>query len=65
MQGIKGSAKRLIGEVLLPQSGGEPVDLGCGMLTDALEHIDQIVVGVDILSAMFNPILRGWHQYYG
>ena len=65
MQGIKGSAKRLIGEVLRPQSGGEPVDLGCGMLTDALEHIDQIVVGVDILSAMFNPILRGWHQYYG
>jgi len=37
--------------VLLPQPGGELRDLGGRVLADALEHIDQINIGVDVVQA--------------
>lgn len=48
-QDIERSAKGMIGEVRFPESGDEQMDLRGGMLSDALKHIDQVVVGVDIL----------------
>ena len=35
----------------LPQPGGEQVDVGGGVLADALEHIDQVVVRIDAVQA--------------
>ena len=46
---IEVGAQRVIGEVLFPQTGCEEVDLKRGMGIDALEHIDQIDVGIDAL----------------
>jgi hypothetical protein len=31
----------------LPQPGDEQVDVGGGVLADALKHIDQVVIGID------------------
>jgi hypothetical protein len=39
----------LVSEVALPQAGRKEVDLLGGMGIDALEHIDQIDVGIDPL----------------
>jgi hypothetical protein len=39
-------SKRVGREVLLPQPWGELRDLGGRVLADALEHIDQIGIGV-------------------
>lgn len=44
-------SKRVGCEVLLPQPGGELHDLGGRVLADALEHIDQINIGVDVVQA--------------
>ncbi len=38
----------------LPQPGGEQVDVGSGVLADALEHIDQVVVGIDAVQTAGN-----------
>jgi len=35
------------GEARLPQPWGELGDVGCRMLAHALQHIDQIVIGID------------------
>ena len=42
-------AQRLAGEVLLPVPRGEFGNSGCRMVADPLQHIDQIVVGVDLV----------------
>ena len=41
----------MVGEVLFPQARREKVDLQGGMGIDALEHIDQIDIGIDALEA--------------
>ena len=41
----------MLGEVLLPQAGREELDLKRGMGIDALQHIDQVDVGIDALEA--------------
>jgi hypothetical protein len=38
-------------EVLLPQPGGELRDIGGRVLADALEDVDEIVVGIDVVQA--------------
>ena len=40
-------AQRVGREVLLPQSRGQQMDLGGRVAVDALQHIDEVVVGVD------------------
>ena len=42
-------AQRLVGEVLLPVPRGEFGNSGGEIVTDSLQHIDQIVVGVDLV----------------
>ena len=44
-------SKRIGREVLLPQPWGELRDIGGRVLADALEHIDQIGIGVDVVQA--------------
>jgi len=44
---MQGGTQRIGGEVLLPQSWREFVDSIRGVLTDTLQHIDEIVVGID------------------
>lgn len=46
---MQGRAQRIAGEVLLPQSRREFVDSAGRVLTDTLQHVDQIVVGVDLV----------------
>ena len=46
---IEVGAQRVVCEVLLPQAGREELDFQGGMGIDALEHIDQIDVGIDAL----------------
>lgn len=49
--GYWSGAQRIGGEELLPAPGREQPDLGGRVLAHALEHIDQIVVGVDLVQA--------------
>ena len=46
---MQGRAQGIAGEELLPESRREFVSLVGGMLTDALQHVDQIVVGVNLV----------------
>jgi len=41
--------KGVVGEALLPQPWDEQADLGGGVTVDALQDIDQVVVGVDVV----------------
>jgi len=45
--GAQGSVR----EVLLPQPGCEEMDVKGGMGIDALEHIDEVDIGIDALQA--------------
>ena len=40
-------AQGIGGEAFLPQSWGELSNVGSWMLAHALEHIDQVVIGID------------------
>lgn len=42
-------SQRRVREALLPQPGRELLDLGLGMLVDALEHVDEVRVGIDVV----------------
>ena len=44
-------AQRVIREVLFPQTRRELCDPGCGVLRDALEHIDEVGVRIDAVKA--------------
>lgn len=46
-QAIKIGAKRLMREALLPVPRRQRGDVAGRMLTDSLQHVDQISVGVD------------------
>ena len=52
---VQWRAKRIMGEELLPQSRGEFVGLASGMLADALQNIDQIVIGICLLYTSPSP----------
>ena len=62
---MQGRSQRIAGEALLPQSRREFVDAAGRMLTDSLQHIDQIVVGIDLVEsagddqALHDPDLPG------
>ena len=45
-------AKRIVGEELLPQSRREFVGSAGRMLADPLQHIDQIVIGIDLVNSV-------------
>lgn len=49
--------------MLLPQPRDEQVNLGGGMAVDALEHIHQVVLGVDVVQAAGDDqALQGGHR---
>jgi hypothetical protein len=50
-EAIEVRAERVLGEVLLPQVGGQKMDVEGGMGIDALEHADEIAIGIDALEA--------------
>ena len=50
-EGAQIRAQGVVGEVLLPAPRGEQVDLAGGVAVDALQDVDQIVVGVDVVQA--------------
>jgi hypothetical protein len=53
--------------VLLPQAGREKVDLKGGMGIDALQHIDEVNIRIDLLEAarreetLHNPNVARFH----
>jgi hypothetical protein len=50
-QAIEVGTKRVVCEMLLPQTGSEEMDIKGGMRVDTLEDIDQVDIGVDTLQA--------------
>jgi len=48
---MQGRSQGIASEELLPQSWGEFVDAAGWMLTDSLQDVDQIVVGVDLVES--------------
>lgn len=48
---IEIGAQRLVGEVFFPQPRREELDLQRRMRIDALQHIDQIAIGIDAVQA--------------
>ena|SRR5438094_5807878 len=46
---IKIRTERISGEVLLPETGREELDLKGGMGIDALQHIDEVDIGINSL----------------
>ena len=42
-------AQRIGGEAILPQPWGELSDIGRRVLSHALKHIDQVVIGIDAM----------------
>ena len=42
-------AQRIGGEAILPQPWGELSDIGGRVLSHALQHIDQVVIGIDAM----------------
>lgn len=62
---MQGRSQRIASEELLPQSRREFVDAAGRMPTDPLQHIDQIVVGIDLVEsagddqALHDPDLPG------
>ena len=63
VQAVQVRAQGVGGEVLLPAPRGEQVDLAGGVAIDALQNIDQIVVGVDVVQAAGDDqTLQGGHR---
>jgi hypothetical protein len=46
---MQGRAQRIVGEALFPHPRREFMHARSRMLTHALQHIDQVIVGIDVM----------------